>query len=156
MVHTLVLFIMSLPLIFPKLVCVIFLECTLFLNGICFEAVVVWVFPILDVIAQRSDVDSPKQVKIFCSGWQGLLCASGILFGQGFVGGLFYGYFDFYKSCLLQSAIGTIAFILSSMYLVKNNFLRNVSVGSKSTLEDDRNEKTNLMVSKWNITFQLG
>ena len=132
---------LTLPLYIPSLENIYYLEVAFVFAGISFAAILTPAFLIFVKVGQRNKIASTNQLKVFAASWMNFTIATGQIYGQAFIGGIFFQEFWFYNSCLLQAVVSGVITIGFMVYMVKKDLVWTINV------RDNKIESTPLIRS---------
>ena len=124
---------LALPSYMKFLVNIYYVEAAFMFGGLSSAAIVTPGFLLFVKIGQRNRISSTNQLKVFVASWMNFTYTLGQIYGQAFVGGIFFEKFCFYNSCLLQAIASCVVTIGFMVYSVKRNLIWTVNVDDKQS-----------------------
>ena len=124
---------LSLPNYIPAFENIYYLEAAFLFAGLAFAASLSPAFLIFVKVGQRNSIASSNQLKVFAASWMNFTIAAGQIYGQAFIGGMFFQEFWFYNSCLLQAVVSAAVTVGFMIYMVKKDLVWTINVPDKKT-----------------------
>ena len=146
---------LSLPIYVPYFHNLYFLETCFVLSGLSFSAILTPVLLLFVTVGRKNEIASTNQLQVFAASWTTSTIASGLIYGQALIGGLFFQQFRFYNSCVLQAVICCIVTFMVMQYMMRNDLIRAKKNSKNSALNPLLNVKIGPNEDKNSLSFSI-